>query len=287
MNVHLLANTYRKDAIEAAADIGRWLQSKGHSVSGERETSLRTDLPLVDDWEFGACDLVVVFGGDGSLIRAAHMSSAHSTPILGVYYGTFGFVTQCAPEEVRMVITEFLEGRSTIEERLMLEVELIRQGRTVATLHSLNETVLARDLTSRLLVFEVKVDGRVITEYPADGVLVSTPTGSTAYNLSVGGPIMDPSIEAIIVSAVAPHTLSARPLILNSKAVIELGVQKSGHAVLSVDGQSRLHLLTNDLIRIRKSDRLTRLVSVEKDDFLIKLGTRLLWNQGLEENEDE
>lgn len=159
----------------------------------------------------------------------------------------------------------------------MLQTELLRNGEVIATLHSLNETVLQRDVTARMLTFSVYVDDRMITSYPSDGVLVATPTGSTGYNLSVGGPIVDPRVHAILLTAIAPHTLSSRALVLSPTSEIVLALQADGDAVLSADGQVRLHLLTGDEVRICRSSRVTRLVNVEPRDFLVKLGERLLW----------
>ena len=161
----------------------------------------------------------------------------------------------------------------------MLQTELVRNGDVIATLHSLNEMVLQRDVTARMMTFSVSVDRRLLTSYPADGILVATPTGSTGYNLSAGGPIVDPRVQAIILTAIAPHTLSARPLILSGDSEIGLALQADGDAVLSADGQVRLHLLNGDEVHIKRSPRVTRLLSVDPKDFLVKLSERLLWSQ--------
>jgi NAD+ kinase len=233
------------------------------------------------DHHFADCDLVVTFGGDGTLIRAAHLCSEKSTPILGVYYGRFGFVTQCRGSELGACLSDFFDGKVDFEERLMLQTELFRSGQSVATLHALNEVVVQRAVTVRMLTFEVNVNGHRLTSYPADGVMVSTATGSTAYNLSAGGPIVDPSVKALMLTALAPHTLSARALILSPDSEILLRLQSEGDAVLSADGQTRLHLLSGDEVVIKRSPRVTRLMCVEKDDFLIKLSERLFWSQSI------
>lgn len=130
-------------------------------------------------------------------------------------------------------------------------------------------------------MFEVSVDELALTTYPADGVMVSTPTGSTGYNLSAGGPILDPSLNCLALTALAPHTLSARPLVLSSNSVIRFKVTLEGDAVLSADGVTRLHLLTGDEVVVRKSERVTNLVCLEKRDFLRKLNERLFYGQNL------
>jgi NAD+ kinase len=177
-----------------------------------------------------------------------------------------------------------IRGTAQIEDRMMLQTDLLRASKTVTTLHSLNETVLQREVTSRMMIFEVKVDGNPLTRYPADGVLVATATGSTGYNLSCNGPVLHPGVMALVLTAIAPHTLSARPLVLRADSVVEFSVRTAGDAVLSTDGQVRLHLLSGDTVRVRRSPRVTRLVSMGKDDFLLKLSRRLLWSQRIMED---
>lgn len=251
-------------------------------MSAEPETARRSTLPVVAPEDFGKADLAIAFGGDGTVIRAAHLASERGIPVLGVYYGSFGFVTQCTGDEIYPVLEAFFAGELTVEKRMMLEAELLRGDQIVATLQALNEAVMQRAVNSRLLTFDVRVDGYDLTRYPADGVILSTPTGSTAYNLSAGGPIMDPAAEAICLVPLSPHTLAARPLVLGPDRVITLTVKRgAGDSVLSVDGAQRLHILPGDVVRVRKSPRMTNLIRVEKDDFLIKLGRRLNWGQNL------
>ena len=256
--------------------------ARGASVAVEPETARHVSLPVVSVADFPQADLVVAFGGDGTLIRAAQLCSESGAPILGVYYGRFGFVTQCTSEVLESCLEQIFAGKAKTESRLMLESRLLRGGQPVATLHALNETIVQRTVNAPMLTFQVTVDGYMLTKYPADGVIVSTPTGSTAYNLSVGGPIVDPTVQVLMLSAIAPHTLSSRTLILSPDSEIGLSVQDlGGDCVLSADGQARLHILEGDEVRIRKSSRVTNLITVDNDDFLIKLGRRLLWSKGL------
>lgn len=281
MRIHLLVNQHRADALEAAASAASWLKDRRVDVAVDYESAVPLKLEAVGPTEFANCDLAITFGGDGTLIRAAHMCSEVGTPILGVYYGRFGFVTQCTNDELGACLSDFFDGRAKIEQRMMLQVDLLRNGKSVATLHSLNEMVLQREVMVRMMTFEVKVNGHRLTSYPADGIMVATPTGSTAYNLSAGGPICDPHVQAMVLTALAPHTLSARPLVLNPDSEVLLKVSTEGDAVLSGDGQVRLHILSGDQVRVVRSPRVTNLVTVEKDDFLIKLGSRLFWSQSI------
>ena len=281
MRVHFVTNTYRPDAIAAAASNAASLKARGIEVAVDQDAAAKLDLPIVDKRVFGEADLIIAFGGDGTLIRAAHLAGEHGTPILGVYYGRFGFVTQCTGEDVQACLEDFIAGRHRIDTRMMLEASLRRGGQTVAHLHALNEASLQRDINTRMMTFRVVVDGHVLTSYPADGVIVATPTGSTAYNLSAGGPILDPQVEGLVLTAIAPHTLNARTLIVRPDAEVVLQVRSHGDAVLSADGQTRLHLLSGDEVRVTRSPRVTNLVSLDRNDFLIKLNQRLLWSQSL------
>lgn len=286
MRIHLILNTHRSDAVEAGRQTLSWLASKKVEAAVEPDA-----VPFLDGVPFkladiSAADVVVCFGGDGTLMRAAHQCSEKGTPILGVYFGRFGFVTQCTGEDLGACLSQIVEGKHETEERMMLHCVLLRNQQVVAEVHSLNEVAIQRAATARMMTFRVTIDGETVTSYPADGVLVATATGSTAYNLSAGGPIMDPKVRAIILNAISPHTLSARPLVLSPDSEIVLGLQTSGDAILSADGQTRVHLLSDDVVRIRRSPRVTRLVTVEPSDFLIKLRERLLWghvaDRGLE-----
>lgn len=279
MQINILLNTHREDAIQAAQKAAQYLRGRNVTVGTDVEGAHYLGIDPIPNLDLGDADLMITFGGDGTLIRAAHICSARKTPILGVYYGRFGFVTQCDPNEIGAALSEFFDGSATIQERMMLQTELIRHDKVVATLHCLNEAVVQRAATTRMLNFEVTIDKHLLTTYPADGVLLATPTGSTGYNLSAGGPILDPRCEAIVLSAVAPHTLSARPLVLLPTSEISIRIETRGDAVLSCDGQSRLQMLSGDTVRITRSPRITRLVTVDDGDFLEKLTSRLLWSQ--------
>jgi NAD+ kinase len=280
VRAHLIVNPYREDALQLARSAVAILESHDTEVAADRESASYLGVQGLGSSMLAECDLMITFGGDGTLLRASHICSEKGTPILGVYFGRFGFVTQCMPGEVGAAISQFLDGKAVIDERMMVQTELIRGDRIVATLHCLNETAVQRSATTRILTFEVHVNGRLLSRYPADGVLVSTPTGSTAYNLSAGGPVVDPQLDTMIITALLPHTLSARPLVVRPDAVIDITIESQGDAVLSCDGQSRLHLLTGDRIRVTKSLRTTKLVMVDDQDFFEKLSSRFEWSKG-------
>jgi NAD+ kinase len=282
LRVALVVNLHREDAIEAARGAARWLCEHGHAhVVSEEQVAAKLDVQSVSKSEIPETDLVIAFGGDGTILRAAHICSEIGTPILGVHFGRFGFVTQCTPDELGVALSAFLDNEHSVEKRMMLQTNLIRGDKTVATIHTLNESILQRIITDRMLTFDVEVNRHHLTSYPADGVMVSTPTGSTGYNLSAGGPVVDPTIEALILVALAPHTLSARPLLLRADSIVRLRLDTGGDAVLSGDGQTRLHLLPGDFVEICRSTRTTNLVTIQNEDFLHKLRDRLFWSQSI------
>lgn len=280
MRVNLLVNTFRTDALAAARQASDFLVQHKVEVGADRDSASLLELPPIPPNDFADAELIISFGGDGTLIRAAHLTSAKGTPILGVYYGRFGFVTQCEPSEVGAALSQFFDGKAIIDKRMMIRTDLIREGTTIASLHCLNEAAVQRSATTRMLTFDVHVNGRLLARYPADGIMVATPTGSTAYNLSAGGPVVDPHMDAQILTAIMPHTLSARPLVLKPDAIVDIKVETRGDAVMSCDGQSRLHLLSGDAVRVTRSERTTNLVMVDESDFLDKLSERLQWSKG-------
>ncbi|MBN8691046.1 MAG: NAD(+)/NADH kinase [Armatimonadetes bacterium] len=276
MRFHLLVNLYRADAIEAAKIAAASLIDRGVQVFADELSAKLVGIPTATNEDFGNCDLVISFGGDGTLLNAAQRCGERHTPILGVHYGKFGFVTQCQPSELGAALSMFVDGNSTLEERMMVQATLVRSGETIAEFHALNEAVVQRAATTRMLEFEIFVDNQFLTQYPADGIIVSTPTGSTAYNLSAGGPIVDPKLEVILLSAITPHTLSARPLVFGSNSTIEIRVETRGDAILSCDGHDRVEMFSGDRVIVTKSDRTIRLVQVDDQDFLNKVTNLLL-----------
>lgn len=280
MHIHLLVNLFRTDAAQAALDTVALFKDRNVQVSGEPDTAEELGIDAVPIESFGDADLVLAIGGDGTLIRASHLIAGRKTPIMGVHYGRFGFVTQVKAPQLKETLNMFLEGQCNIENRMMVRTELVRGNETIATLHSINEAVVQRSATSKMLTFEVQVDGAEVSRYPADGVMVATPTGSTAYNLSAGGPVVDPRMDALVLTAIMPHTLSARSLVLRASSQIEIKVESREDAILSCDSHSRLHVLSGDFVRITQSERRTKLVSVNEHDFFDKLSDRLQWSQG-------
>jgi NAD+ kinase len=251
-----------------------------HNAQGVGIGEVADDLrvPKISGDDLSGVSLAISFGGDGTLLRCANLCCEAGVPILGVHFGRFGFVTQCRFEDLPTVFEKFFKGESRYQSRMMIMADISRAGAPVAALHALNEIALHRGQDGNLITVHITIDGRAVTAYPADGLLISTATGSTGYNLSVGGPILDPEVDAMVMCAIAPHTLSARPLVLESYSVVDLHLNEWETGTITADGQARINLAAGDHIRVQRSPYTTKLIAVEERDFLYKLRDRLLWH---------
>lgn len=277
MKIYIFANHYRADAIHAIKEITLWLTKNEHSVyAGEELVAL---LPLLKTSPniFSEIDLGLVFGGDGTLIKVAPLCAEYNIPLLGVNFGHLAFITQINFDQLIPTLESFIKGKLDCEDRMMVQAEVLRENQIIKHVEGLNEIVIHRNFMSHVISMEISIGGRFLTTLVTDGLIVASPTGSTAYNLSAGGPIVDPQINALVLTTISPHSLSARPIVLKSEALIEIKLIKGEDAVLSCDGQDYLHLLHNDVVRLTRSPRVVRLVCVEHGDFLKKLEEKFFW----------
>ncbi len=238
------------------------------------------DLPVRSFEEIGEdCELAIVIGGDGTLLHAARKLAPYGTPILGVNLGRLGFLADVSPGEIEPRLQEFLSNHIDIEERFLLETLLIDHHRTAHTLLALNDVVLHNRELARMIEFSTSINGNFINTYRADGLVIATPTGSTAYSLSAGGPIVHPSLQAITLVPICPHTLNNRPLVIESDSQIELHIkaEDTSHSVLTLDGQTRIRLEQNTHIKVRRYPKSIRLVHPVDYDYFDILRTKLRW----------
>lgn len=224
-------------------------------------------------------DMVFSLGGDGTLLSAARMVSVKGIPICGINLGGLGFLTQIGVHEVSKYINLILEGSFQIEDRMMLSGYIIRNDKKIKPFYCLNDIVVAKKLFARLIHLETYINDEYVIHYSADGLVVSTSTGSTAYSLSAGGPIVYPSIKTMIITPICPHTLSARALVVSHKSILKIVVLSKGKDVmLTVDGQQGIDLEENDIIKIKKSDYKTKLVTFPEKSFYEVLRKKLKWS---------
>ncbi len=208
----------------------------------------------------GRVDLVVVLGGDGTLLSVARALGDRATPILGANLGTLGFLTEITLDELFAALERVLRGEHRVESRMRLEVEALRGGERLGHHLALNDAVLTKADFARMIDLEARADDALVTTYHADGLIVSTPTGSTAYSLSAGGPIVLPELEAFLLTPICPHTLTQRPLVLGADRVIEIHVRSRDEVQLTIDGQEGTTLRADDVVRVRRSSHSVPLV---------------------------
>ncbi len=231
---------------------------------------------LRGELQAGAFDLMIALGGDGTMLRAVHLSAPQGMPVLGINFGHFGFLIEVQRETWRQRLPDLLAGRYWVEERMMLTSEHWRGGRRLGTWQVLNEAVVARGQIVRPIVVTAHIDGFELASYVADGLLVATATGSTAYALAVGGPIMPPDLRNMLIVAIAPHLSVDRAVILPEGAQVRLGVQTTHQAVLSVDGHPPVYLENGDEVRVVASDHTARFIRFEDRGYFYRNLTRYM-----------
>jgi NAD+ kinase len=281
--VGLIAKPDATEAQRVVLQLLDWLAAHGHTAVLEKETAalapaataatgLKTDLP-------GQVDVLVVLGGDGTLLSMARAVGDLGVPILGVNLGGLGFLTATTLDEMLPALEALLAGRLAVEERMMLAARLVRGGQALSEHIALNDVVITKSAMSRIIDLSVSVDGRHATGYRADGLIVSTPTGSTAYNLSVGGPILFPTLDAVVLTPIAPHTLSNRPIVLPGTQRIDVTLRGESEVMLTMDGQVGVHLRSGDVVQIEKAAARIRLLRFPQKDFFSVLRTKLKWGE--------
>ena len=259
-----------------------WFQKHEYEVVVDRETAAYVQAPrVVDRPEIASrpVDFAVVLGGDGTLLSAARVVAKADIPILGVNLGSLGFLTEIPLAELYEALEAIDEKRCAVETRSLLTCQLIRGGKTIASYDALNDVILNKASIARLAEFELYIDQIFVTKYRADGLIVSTPTGSTAYSMAAGGPILMPSVDAFVVTPISPHSLTHRALVVRDTAEIELVVSAAEEeAYLSVDGQIGMPARDGDRVACRKSVHRVKLLRIRKTFFEV-LRTKLKWGQ--------
>lgn len=223
-------------------------------------------------------DLLVVLGGDGTMLGAARMLGERETPVLGVNFGTLGYLTEFTDDTMFPALEAILEGDFELDPRMMLSCEVERRGRLIERTTALNDAVINTSALARMIEVDCWIDGRFVTFFRADGLIVSTPTGSTAYNVSAGGPILMPSMGAFVLNPICPHTLSNRPLVVPDSVTIELSLRPTAEPVtLTLDGQIGINLAIHDRVRLRKSSATFNVITPRDRNYFEVLRGKLRW----------
>ncbi|HYB89964.1 MAG TPA: NAD(+)/NADH kinase [Candidatus Binataceae bacterium] len=264
-SVGMVVKLDRPQAISMARSLTRWLRSRRKAVIAEPEAAAAVGAEAVSRLELSdRADLIVVLGGDGTLLGVARLAAPRATPILGVNLGGLGFLTEVGVDEARDCLERVLAGDYQVDRRITLEATVERassDSRGVERFIAVNDLVLSRGPLGRMLQLRVVADHKPFCSYRADGLIIATPTGSTAYALSAGGPIVFPSLEVVVLAPICPHTLSNRPVVLPDSFEIEVRVEALDHdALLSVDGQESSQLGAQDALKIVRGRHAVALV---------------------------
>ncbi len=269
-------------AIGLARQLVHWLAQRHLTALVEPEVALATRIgtAVEKDEMIRIADLIVVLGGDGTLLSVARLMQHRAVPILGVNMGGLGFLTAVTVDELFPMMEHVFRGDAQLDQRMMLHVSLRRGQEILAEYHVLNDAVINKGVLSRIIDLETTVDDLELCVYKADGLILTTPTGSTAYSLSAGGPIVHPSVGVIVLSPICPHTLTNRPIVLPDSAVIRVTVRSPDEdVVLTVDGQEGIALRSDDVVEVRKGRCRVPLLRTETRSYFDVLRNKLRWGE--------
>ena len=280
--VAIISKPERPELREALPALEKWLQQRNYAVVVDRESAAYFSASNVvprSELATRSPDLALVLGGDGTLLSAARAVAKAGTLILGVNLGTLGFMTEVPLADLYTALDAIEKGQYVVDSRSMLSCSLVRGGETVATHGALNELVVSKSAIARLNYFELFVDSEFVSSYRADGLIIATPTGSTAYSLGAGGPILKPDVDAFVITPVSPHGLTHRAVVVRDTVEIEIHVKTGDEeAYLSLDGQVGMPMRDGDVVRSVKAEHAARLLRFQKTFFEV-LATKLKWGE--------
>ncbi len=281
--IALITNSDAKKVAETLNSLIVYLQSNEIDFILDKDSSLladQTGLPTMEDNEFDAdCDLAIAIGGDGTMLKAAHLACLHEMPLLGINRGRLGFLADIPADAFEEHLNAIFTGTFAEDERFLLHVEVLREGKSLLKSGAFNDVVLQKWNIARLIELETYVDDSFLHRQRSDGLIVSTPTGSTAYALAGGGPILHPSLDALALVPICPHTLTNRPIVIDGNSLVEIvvGTREIDHSRLTCDGDIECELAPGDRVRIQKQDKKIRLIHPQGHDHFSILRAKLQW----------
>ncbi len=258
----LVFNKDKPAASKVAGEIENWLRAKGIRV-------------ISDPGQSHGADAVVVLGGDGTLLRAARHYSTMGIPLLGVNLGHLGFLTEIELPDLYPSLERLLAGEYALEERMMLQGTVSRADSSQFEALALNDVVVSRGNISRIIKLDIFLSGEALSSYPSDGAIISTPTGSTAYSLSAGGPLVSPLVQVMIMTPICPHTLSARPVVVDPAEFLDIHFVEGIDCLVTFDGQETVEMSPGDRIRVERASATTKLVKLSGRSFPALLRAKL------------
>jgi NAD+ kinase len=280
--VAIISKPDRPELGEVLPALEKWLLQRNYAVVVDQESAAyfsASNVVARSELAARSPDLALVLGGDGTLLSAARAVAKVGTLILGVNLGTLGFLTELPLADLYPALDAIEKGHYIVDSRSMLSCSLVRGGEIVATHAALNELVVSKSAIARLNYFELFVDSEFVSSYRADGLIIATPTGSTAYSLGAGGPILKPDVDAFVITPVSPHGLTHRPVVVRDTVEIEIQVKtREEEAYLSLDGQVGMPVRDGDIVRCVKAEHPARLLRFQKTFFEV-LATKLKWGE--------
>jgi NAD+ kinase len=280
--VAIISKPDRPELSKTLPALEKWLQQRNYAVVVDQESAAyfsATEVMPRSDLAARSPDLALVLGGDGTLLSAARAVAKTGTLILGVNLGTLGFMTEVPLADLYPALDAIEKGHYIVDSRSMLSCSVVRGDEIVATHIALNELVVSKSAIARLNYFELFVDSEFVSSYRADGLIIATPTGSTAYSLGAGGPILKPDVDAFVITPVSPHGLTHRPVVVRDTVEIEIQVKTGDEeAYLSLDGQVGMPMRDGDTVRCVKAEHPARLLRFQKTFFEV-LATKLKWGE--------
>jgi len=282
--IGLILNTEKQPALGVAGEVAAKLEMRGIRVLVEAAAADAVGRPdlTADDETLTSADLWIVLGGDGTVLRAGRLAAPKGVPMLGVHFGQYGFITQIHPPDLDAALERALAGEFEVEERLVLRTDLTREGEVIHTSNALNDVVVSKGPLARMLSLHTSVAERYIATYAADGLIVSSPTGSTGYSLSAGGPVVNPKVSVLIITPICPHTLNARSLVIPHDESVEIVAECEPTAtdvMMTVDGQIGVPVHCGDRISVRRAEFKARLIVFDRWQFYDKIQSRLRWGE--------
>jgi NAD+ kinase len=281
-SVGLVINYEKEKAQEITNWIVDWLSFKKIKVyvEGDKDKGIRRkDFNCTNEKFFNSVDLIISLGGDGTLLRAAKIAATDGIPIFGVNLGGLGFLTQIGSDNLEIFLEKIYQGKCFLDERMMLDGIVKRKEKEIKKFTALNDIVIGKGAFARLISLATYINDDYVITYSADGLVISTSTGSTAYSLSAGGPIVNPKINSMILTPICPHTLSARPLIIGENDQVRIALELSEEEVMvTIDGQEGFTLEPKDEVIVKKSIYKTRLIAFKEKSFYAILREKLRWS---------
>jgi NAD+ kinase len=282
-SIGIISRPRRTDLAVVVPPLLKWLEARGIQTFIDEETAAGLSNGTKGQTRQQVADssqLLLVLGGDGTLLAAARLAAPRGIPVLPINMGSLGFLTNFTLQELHPALDDTLEGRYSLSERVLITVDLVRAGKVIDTQLVLNEVVINKGALARMIELELGIDGDFVCRYRADGLIVATPTGSTAYSLSAGGPLVHPSVESFVITPICPHMLSDRPLVIRDSSAIEMKLSGNTESVfLTLDGQRGIPLQPADIVRAARAKELLKLIQPPKKSYFEILRSKLKWGE--------